>query len=521
MQKNLFNSVKMFKPKTNRFDLSHDVKMSFNMGELVPTMVMECVPGDKYQLGCDALIRFQALIAPVMHRIDVYMHYFFVPNRIVWPHWENFITNTKTAGVLPAFPTLTLNADNYDDFRLMDYLGLPKPTAPNAEAVNALPFAAYQMVFDQYYRDQNLQTSSDYTFTPLVDGSNDAALAQLCALRRRAWEHDYFTAALPFAQKGESVAIPLGSIEYNASALDHNNPPVFRTGGGVPPDEPTNPLTQMDNAGSGKESIHTAGTTSDASDLGYDPAGTLQNEPVTINTLRLSTRIQEWLEKAARGGSRYFEWIRSMFGLLSPDSRLQRPEYITGTKAPVMISEVLQTSSTDVESPQGNMAGHGVSVTSGNYGYYRCQEHGYIIGICSVRPKTSYYQGIPKHFLKTLDPTQYFFSEFAHLGEQEVLNKELYVDHSDPDETFGYVPRYAEYKFMPNRLAGDMKDTLLFWNLARDFTADPNLNNEFIECLPSDRIFAVQDETIQKLIGQVVHKISAIRPMPVFGTPSF
>lgn len=525
MKPNLFNSVKVSRPRSNHFDLSHDVKFTCNMGELVPIMVMDTIPGDKFDLGCESLIRFQPLIAPVLHRLDVTMHYFFVPNRLLWEGWEDFITSQPTGGPVPAFPTITFTADdlNIDNQtaigRTANYLGLPLTQEDGIvaqETVSALPFAAYQMIYNEYYRDQNLINPIDFA---LVDGDNTSRKNVLAALRKRAWEHDYFTAALPFAQKGAAVDLPLG--QFNDVPVNVNLTPV----------DPTSSFEQWDTT------IETAGapsTTGAAIDVA-DPADTvpngfmyaktseLQPEATTINDLRRAFRLQEWLEKAARGGSRYVENIKAFFGITPQDARLQRPEYITGVKTPVSIAEVLNTTGTDV-APQGNMSGHGVSAVSGRSGKYFCQEHGYIIGIMSVMPKTAYQDGIPKHFIKT-SPFDFYWPQFAHIGEQPVLNKEVlaFPVGGGGNDTFGYVPRYAEYKFMQNRVAGDLAGNLSFWHFGRkfDFNAPPALNEQFVTSDPRTDPFAVTDVESQHLICHVLNKVSARRPMPKFGTPTF
>lgn len=505
MSKNLFNSIKLMRPKKNVFDLSHDVKLSGRMGNLIPTCIMECVPGDKFDISCQSMLRFSPLVAPVMHRMDVYMHYFFVPNRILWPNWEKFITNTKVGADLPAFPTLTISSGNYT--KLADYLGIPNvPAIPVgiSETVNAFPFAAYQKVWNDYYRDQNLQDDIAADIT-LVDGAQ--LNNEFLTLRKRAWEHDYFTSALPFAQKGDAVSLPIGEFE---------DVPVKRNAA-PPPNQAT--IENTDASLSIVDNEFTfAGAV--AEDHLYADTSTLTGDAATINDLRRAFRLQEWLEKAARGGSRYVESILNHFGVKSSDKRLQRPEYITGAKSPVVISEVLNTTGTE-SLPQGNMSGHAISVGQGRYGSYYCEEHGYIIGIMSVMPKTAYQQGLDKHWLKINDPFQYYWPSFANIGEQEVLNKEVYAfQAANGNDTFGYVPRYAEYKFMQNRVAGDFRNTLDFWHLGRIFAAPPNLNEDFIMCEPDTRIFAVEDDT-DYLYCQILHNIKAVRPMPKFGTPMF
>jgi hypothetical protein len=511
MAKNIFNSIQLKKPKKNFFDLTHDVKLSTNMGELTPILTLECVPGDKFDLSCESIIRFAPMVAPVMHRMDVTMHYFFVPNRILWDNWEPFITNNGPNGTGDTLvaPYLTVshawqeNAFTIDakSTAFADYLGVPPvPSSGVPSIVSALPFAAYQAIYNEYYRDQNLVDPVNYK---LEDGDNSGSytrIAELANLRKRAWEHDYFTAALPFAQKGAAVDIPLGAVNGDANIYSNVGDTTLNG-------SPASAFIPGDfQAGKTHLWAQTDGLTV---------------EPTTINDLRRAYRLQEWLEKNARGGTRYIESILSHFGVKSSDSRLQRPEYITGVKTPVVISEVLNTSGTVDQLPQGNMAGHGIAVSSGRAGSYYCEEHGYIIGIMSVMPKTAYQQGIPRTFLKN-DPLDYFWPSFANIGEQEVKVQELYAYTDNKEDTFGYVPRYAEYKYMPSRVAGEFRTNLDYWHLGRIFGSEPTLSQEFIECTPEDteRIFAVTEGAPQKLYCHVLNKIKAVRPMPKYGTPT-
>jgi hypothetical protein len=511
MAKNIFNSIQLKKPNKNFFDLTHDVKLSANMGELTPILTLECVPGDRFDLSCESIIRFAPMTAPVMHRMDVTMHYFFVPNRILWDNWEKFITNNgpNGTGLDIVAPYFNYGYGSYEDeptmARFMDYMGVPPvpSTGTSGNDVSALPFAAYQCIYNEYYRDQNLIAPVDYK---LKDGNNlnVADDYRFLKLRNRAWEHDYFTASLPFAQKGAAVDIPLGQIAENAPVYYDQSSPIGTTLTGSP------------------NSVFVPGSNSSttSTDL-FAATGGLEVEPTTINDLRRAYRLQEWLEKNARGGTRYIESILSHFGVKSSDSRLQRPEYITGVKTPVVISEVLNTSGTENQLPQGNMAGHGIAVSSGRAGSYYCEEHGYIIGIMSVMPKTAYQQGIPRTFLK-LDPLDYYWPSFANIGEQEVQVQELYAYTANAKDTFGYVPRYAEYKYMPSRVAGDFRTSLDYWHLGRIFENEPTLSQEFIECTNDEtsRIFAVTDPDAQKLYCHVLNKIKAVRPMPKYGTPT-
>lgn len=505
MKKNAFNSVKMMAPRSNTFDLSHSVTMTGKMGHLMPCFIAECLPGDRWQLSCDNLIRFAPLVSPVMHRINSYVHYFFVPARIVWENFPEFLGDVEN----PLAPPTLLWDENVDPVyqKLGDYLGLPPcPPGGAAKKVSAIPFAAYQAIYNEYYRDQNLIPEVDYQ---LVDSDNTGNIAELCQIRNRAWEHDYFTAALPFAQKGDSVDLPLGNVELDPNwTVGAAAFPSFKNSALVP-----NPGNVIQTAGPAK--IETGVS---LAPMAYDPEGSLIIGSTTINDLRRAFRLQEWLEKNARGGTRYTEMIRVHFGVISSDARLQRPEYITGTKAPVMISEVLQTGETGT-TPQGNMAGHGVSVGRGYQGNYFCEEHGYIIGIASVMPVPAYQQGIPRHWLRTL-ATDYYWGSFAHIGEQAIMNDEIYGYTANGDDTFGYIPRYSEYRYLQSRTAGDFRTTLDFWTLTRIFNNLPVLNEEFVEVIPEDaeRIFAVQSgEDYLYMIYQ--HDVKAVRKIPVYGTP--
>lgn len=508
MAKNLFNSIQLLKPKRNAFDMSHDVKMSLDLGDLVPCMCEEAVPGDKWKINSEALVRFAPMVSPVMHRFDVSVHYFFIPYRILWPNWEKFITNGAAGKTpndpIPAFPTLPISSVNYGP--LSDYLGIPNPQGGFTETVSAMPYAAYQMVYNEFYRDQNLIAP---VATTLTDGNTNTGLGYEL-LRKRAWEHDYFTAALPFAQRGNPVSLPIAG--FNDVDVVKN---VVSPGG-------TSTWATTDNGSADAIFVPREGLGTHTSDL-VAKTSNLSVASTTINDLRRAFRLQEWLERAARGGGRYAETILNFFGVKSPDQRLQRPEYITGMKTPVVISEVLST--TDSSSgtsgrPLADMGGHGIAYSNGHDGYYNVQEHGYIMGIMSVMPKTAYQQGIPKHFLKTTDPFEFYWPQFANIGEQPVENRELYAfTASGGSDPFGYVPRYAEYKFASNRVAGDFRTTLDYWHMGRIFATPPALNQTFVECDPGKRIFAVTG-TDNSIYAHVLNKITAIRPMPRFGTPT-
>lgn len=503
---NLFNSIEVNRPPSNTFDLTHDVKMTGGMGNLMPCCIAECVPGDKWEIAGDTYIRFAPMVAPIMHNIDVSIHYFFVPNRILWDNWEKFIVNEPTGG-LPQFnwdePLL-----NAQQKRLGDYLSVPPPpTSSVGQFINALPFAGYQAIYNEYYRDENLITAVDYK---LADGLNP--LADFGDLRNRAYEHDYFTACLPFAQKGSAVDLPLGDVTLKNGWVT-NDKPYFVDQFGFQVPNGDNIQSMSPNR------IKSSGGTSP---VALNPNGSLEVSPTTINDLRRAMRLQEFLEKNARGGTRYIENIKMHFGVQSSDARLQRPEYITGTKAPVVIQEITNQTDQDISGTQiqGNPSGKATSLQGGHYGNYTVEEHGYIIGIMSVMPKPAYQQGIPKNFLKT-DVLDFYWPSFANIGEQEVTENEIYGYTATPNNVFGYIPRYSEYKYLQNRVVGAFRTTLDFWHLGRIFGSAPTLSQQFIEVDPADntRVFFDLDD-VDNIYIHVLNKMKARRPMPVFGTPT-
>ena len=514
----VFDSIAVRSLPESVFDLSHEVKLSCNMGELIPIFLEEVIPGDTFQVKSQVFMRLAPMLAPVMHRVNVYVHYFYVPNRLVWDNWHDHITGGEDGLANPAFPVIAITDSRKPEFlkgSLADYLGVPTSedwsTIQTFKNISALPFAGYQKIFNEYYRDQDLGTK---VLDELVDG-DQPAINELAALRTRAWQKDYFTSARPTAQKGPAVLMPNLGVQYS-------------------------PTSQVYDFGSG-DLVDTANT------LGHDVAGNVTHSqgatplPARIENIdgintgtvedhRRANRLQEWLELAMRGGSRINEIIRNFFGVVPDDLRLTRPQYLGGGVQPITMSEVLNTAGDTGATlqPLGEYGGHGVSVGNSNQFTQRFKEHGYVHGIMSVIPKTAYQQGLHRHWTK-FDKYERYWPQFANIGEQEIKQKEIFFRPDATDEindaTFGYAPRYSEYKYACDRVAGDFRkqdgqDNLSYWHMGRFFESTPALNEQFVTADPTHRIFAVTDESIDKLYVQVYHRFKAKRKMPYHNLPS-
>lgn len=529
---NLFKAVPIQKPKRNLFDLSHEVKTSMRFGYLYPVLLMDCLPGDTIRDQMTAMVRFAPMLSPVYHKINVTTHFFFVPNRLLTDSWEDFITGGQDGLVAPTLPYITpsgIGASRIAKMQkgsLWDYLGLPTAYSPatlSTQHISVLPFRAYTKIFNDYYRDPNLETEVVLNEASTGDVST-LSRDLVMDLRLRGWDKDYFTAALPWAQRGAEVLMPLagtGDVTYKQVSSVFKAAGTFADAG------------SMGVNGVGELMSDFAGT-ADRSRIENIDEVTFDNTTVSINDFRRSLAIQKWLENNARGGGRYIEQVQSHFAVRVPDYRLQRAEYLGGGVQPVVISEVLATASTESATspgtpvPVGDMAGHGLSIGKSNRFTYRCQEHGYVIGIMSIMPVPSYQLGIEKHWLRA-DKFDFAWPELAHLGEQEIQSKELFFDfetsgESANDAVFGYIPRYSEYKFKNDRFTGDFRDTLAFWHLGRIFNDRPQLDNAFLRCnddaedeASMRRIFAVQSGDY--LWVQLFHRLTAKRPLPYFGVP--
>ena len=518
------------RPKYNTFDLSHDKRMTMQMGKVIPVMAMDVLPGDKFTIETSHLTRFLPLVAPVMHNVKVKVRYFFSPNRLVWNNWEDFITGPESVSdtTEPVHPTLPVTAL---PSTLPDYMGISTSTnaAGISPAVNALPFAHYQYIWNEYFRDQNLQAELQVGLSDGNNGSNGA----LYTLRDVAWQHDRFTSALPFTQKGPEVTLPvlnatgggpnglidlsfIGANQGNANSTTLTNTSTLGVGPVV------QGVNQWNIEGPQNTAAGVAYSQLDITAHTFVDPSQINASAATINQLREAFAIQKWLELNARTGNRYTEHIQAHFGVKPQDSRLQRPEEFGGSVSTIQFSEVLQTSETTTSgndaSALGTMGGHAITASGSRKASYYAQEHGWIFAMMYIVPDTTYFQGIAPKFSKT-DRYDYFQPLLAHIGEQPVLNKEVYADGTSADNNvFGYLPIYDEYRHELNTVAGQMKDTLSYWHLGRKFANRPSLNSTFIACDPSNRIFTQLDND-EQVIAHVYNSVIAQRKVPYYGTP--
>lgn len=630
---NFMDSILVRKPGRSKFPLTHEWKSSLNMGRITPHLVTEVTPGDVFRVKSEIELKLSPLISPLMHRINLFQNYFYVPWFQVWSATEDFIGGGRDGKVeceppyldvseiitiCQAIGTTIYQEETHEDppsqedaavlgFKnsWFDYTGLPlqmikfgfdsedEIRVRDNIKINMLPVLCCLKAYHDYFQDETL----DEQFNNLEDLFNirredwiseadltvrvhnlgldeEVVLPLWCRLPRRGWEHDYFTSALPFAQRGDAVQVPIGgtaqveipeqAISLDITNLGLKNPMISYNGGPLPqgathweiiqgatasgnilvqPGDADNPknlriLIQAfdDNQigiGSGKwvniTEIFEDPDSQDAhalygrlSDAIYGTANLENATAVSINTFRWLERLQMFLEKNARAGYRYFEQLLAHWHVIGDDKTLHRAEYLSGSVQPVKIGEVLQTSESTADSPQAEFAGYAAAYGNMNGFKRRFKYHGFVIGFISVLPRTNYMQGIPRMFLKN-SRFDYLFPDFAHLGEQPVYNAELYYDPRREEgnalSTFGYMPRYSEYRTLPSTVHGDFQDELDFWHMAREFETQPGLNADFIYADPTKRIFAVTDESA-KLWCQVLNKISVVRCLPKYGTPS-
>lgn len=554
--------------KRTKFDRSHVYKTTFDSGKLIPVFVDEVLPGDTARMSVNYFARLATPIKPIMDNIYLDWFFFFVPNRLVWEHWQNFCFEQEDPGdttdyVIPTIST-TGNSENVYIGSLWDYFGLPVNTSGNISGISALPFRGVYLIFNEWFRDENLQKS-----VKIQKGDANEVLNSARASEQPSWvftsgtnvvpglacpprgkRHDYFTSALPWTQKGPGVSVGLAGTASivdpspTAGYLLHSNGQQLAavssyggsasSSGGRRKAFGTGTISftgdssdDWSNVGgfSSKKSEKTVLTAKSASDyLANDSYVDLDTSSIfTINSLRTAFQMQKFYERLARGGSRYTEVLRSFFGVVSPDARLQRPEFLGSFTKMVNVNPIAQTSATDNTSPQGNLSAYGVTAAKFHGFTKSFVEHGYVFGFVCARADLTYQQGINKMWLRST-VYDFYWPTFAHLGEQAIELREIYAQGSEADTTvFGYQERYAEYRYKPSQITGKFRSSVTdgnldVWHLSQFFQNAPTLNEEFIvENPPISRIIAVQDEP--EFLLDVGFRYTTVRPMPMFGTP--
>lgn len=554
--------------KRTKFDRSHVYKTTFDSGKLIPVFVDEVLPGDTARMSVNYFARLATPIKPIMDNIYLDWFFFFVPNRLVWEHWQNFCfeqedPDDSTDYVIPTI-TATGNSKNAYIGSLWDYFGLPVNTSGNLSGVSALPFRGVYLIYNEWFRDENLQKS-----VKIQKGDTNEVLNSARASEQPSWvfmsdtnivpglacpprgkRHDYFTSAFPWTQKGPGVSIGLAGT---ASIVDpspgtgyllhstDNQLAAVSAYGGDSSSSGGNRIAQ----GSGSIAFTRqgdsdfsavggfAGNTSSpitmssqaaSTYLGNDSYVDLDTSSIfTINSLRTAFQMQKFYERLARGGSRYTEVLRSFFGVVSPDARLQRPEFLGSFTKMVNVNPIAQTSATDSTSPQGNLSAYGVTAAKFHGFTKSFVEHGYIFGFVCARADLTYQQGINKMWLRST-VYDFYWPTFAHLGEQAIELREIYAQGSEADITvFGYQERYAEYRYKPSQITGKFRSSVVNgsldkWHLSQFFNNAPTLNEEFIiENPPIKRIIAVPSEP--EFLLDIGFRYITVRPMPMFGTP--
>lgn len=469
--------------KRYKHNLSHYHNTTFNMGQLIPAQCIEVMPGDTIKGSTQALIRMATLVRPVMHPVDVSIHHFFVPMRILWTGWEDFITGES------ATPPPTIAGGVHDEHKLYSYLGIYNDAS---NAFSALPCRAYNKIFNEYYIDQDLDT-------PVSEDNTSIGNVR--------WEKDYFSAARPWAQKGTEVSLPLGTQApvKGIGILNTDTSTTFTQA--VKESDGTTPNYDDWFRDSDDRIYIEDSNGDDFPNIYADLSGATAS---TVRDLREAVALQNYQEARARYGSNYVDYLRYI-GIRNPsDARLQRPEYLGGGKTTIAFSEVLNTSATTGD--VGDMAGHGISAVGTRNFQKFFEEHGYLMTMIFLRPKPLYVNGIPRKFNKTTKE-EFFHRELERIGQQEIYNKEVYAAHTSPDDIFGYTDRYREYKEELSRVSGDMQTSIAdSWHLGRKFTSDPALNGTFVRCNPDDRIFAA-GSTNNTVYAMVNNNLVARRPV--------
>lgn len=523
--------------KRSKFSLSHYKLATLDMGKIVPVGLTEVLPGDTIQQATSAFIRVTPLAAPLMHPVHVSIHHWYVPLRLIWDDFESFITGGEDGLDDSVYPTLKAPAGGFEVGSLADYLGVPTKVA-NLE-VSALPFRAYDLIFNEWYRDEDL-------VEPLVistESGEDTTTST--SLQAHAWNKDYFTSARPWPQKGPAVSVPVnlssqsgftivsdGTVptysvkaSYNSASVTASGPvwsaaSTGHYGGssyGVSVTASANSITNQSGGQTGQSGTGTidSGPLWDNPGLKLDvSSGTSQLGSVDINQLREAFALQRFEEHRALYGSRYTEYLRYL-GIRASDARLQRPEYLGGGRQTIQFSEVLQTA--EGTDPVGSMRGHGMAAMRTNRYRRFIEEHGLVLSFMIVQPISVYVQSLPRLWNRRFKE-DFWQKELEHIGEQEVLNKELYAQGNDQDnETFGYQDRYDEYRSHESSVSGEFRTILNYWHMARIFENMPTLSQDFIYGTPTNRVF--MEQTQNQLYCMINHSIQARRLVSRRGTP--
>lgn len=545
-----FDYVELPAPKESGFDLSYSNKLTMDIGDLVPVFKQEVLPGDEFKVNANFMCRFAPLANPIYTKLDAQIHYFFVPNRLIWDgqtkgdDWQTFITGGYDGSATPTHPYISYYdcissiansseaaADEgalQGSQTLMDYMGIPLASYVDYEdagtsvegewQINALPFRAYQKIYDDWFRDPNLTTSVFETFPAMTDGGQveygTSEFNQLTKIRKRAWSKDYFTSALPWAQRGEEVHIPVNTTGF-----------VRTTDGGSSVFTSTSLINGANNV-----------IVTDTGSTLANVVGTIGNNSIklndsalgTIRELRNASALQLWLEKNAVGGGRYIEQLLAHFGVYSDDARLQRAEYLGSVKSPVVVSEVQSTATVQGGSTLGELGGKALSYGNDFAFKEKFKEHGWIIGIMSIKPEASYCQGLQRQLKNRNEKLDYAFPEFAEIGLQEIEGSEIFArpGYENVTGTFGYNERYGEYKMNYNEIHGYFKnpyDTRSQYNMTRFFEDGPELNDSFVEIWEEDlnSPFVDTESNSGNIWVDLWNDVKAVRPLPKNSIPLF